>query len=65
VAGGAVGGGAAIALLAALPAAGPVADALIALLAAGCAVAAFGVVAYLPDGSELRAAVTRMRRTLR
>jgi len=28
-------------------------------------VAAFGVVAYLPDGSELRAAVTRMRRTLR
>jgi putative peptidoglycan lipid II flippase len=65
VAGGAVGGGAAAALIAALPAAGPVADALIALLAASCAVAAFGLVAYLPDGSELRAAVTRMRRTLR
>jgi putative peptidoglycan lipid II flippase len=65
VAGSAVGGGAAVALMAALPSAGPVADALIALLAAGCAVAAFGLVAYLPDGSELRAAVTRMRRTLR
>jgi len=64
IAGGAAGGGAAVALMAALPSAGPVADALIALLAAGCALAAFGVVAYLPDGSELRAAVTRMRRTL-
>lgn len=65
VAGGAAGGGAAAALMAALPSAGPVADAVIAVLAAGCAVAAFGLVAYLPDGSELRAAVTRMRRTLR
>jgi putative peptidoglycan lipid II flippase len=65
VAGSAAGGGAGVALMAALPSAGPVADALIALLAAGCAVAAFGLVAYLPDGSELRAAVTRMRRTLR
>lgn len=65
VAGGAAGGGAAVALMAALPAAGPVADGLIALLAAACAVAAFGLVAYLPDGSELRAAVTRVRRTLR
>ena len=65
VAGSAAGGGAAVALISALPAAGPVADALIALLAAGCALAAFGLVAYLPDGSELRAAVTRMRRTLR
>jgi putative peptidoglycan lipid II flippase len=64
VAGGAAGGGAAVALVAALPTAGPVADALIAVLAAGCAVAAFGLIAYLPDGSELRAAVTRMRRTL-
>jgi len=65
VAGGVAGGGAAAALIAALPAAGPVVDALIAVLAAGCAVAAFGVIAYLPDGSELRAAVARMRRTLR
>jgi len=65
VAGAAAGGGAAAALMAALPTAGPVADVLIAVLAASCAVAAFGVVAYLPDGSELRAAVTRMRRTLR
>jgi len=65
VAGAAAGGGAAAALMAALPTAGPVADVLIAVLAACCAVAAFGVVAYLPDGSELRAAVTRMRRTLR
>jgi putative peptidoglycan lipid II flippase len=65
MAGGVAGGGAAAALIAALPAAGPVVDALIAVLAAGCAVAAFGVIAYLPDGSELRAAVARMRRTLR
>ena len=62
-AGGAAGGGAAVALAAALPSAGPVADALIALLAAGCAAVAFALVAYLPDGSELRAAVSRARRT--
>lgn len=61
--GGAAGGGAAAALIAAVPSTGPVADALIAVLAAGCAAAAFAVVAYLPDGSELRAAVTRARRT--
>jgi putative peptidoglycan lipid II flippase len=61
--GGAAGGGTAIALIAAVPSAGPVADALIAVLAAGCATAAFVAVAYLPDGSELRAAVTRARRT--
>jgi putative peptidoglycan lipid II flippase len=65
VVGGAAGGGVAAGLLAALPTGGPVADALIALLAAACAAAAFGVVAYLPGGSELRAAVARMRRTLR
>jgi putative peptidoglycan lipid II flippase len=64
VAGVVAGGGAAAALTAALPSAGPVADALIAVLAASCAVAAFGLVAYLPDGSELRAAVTRVRRTV-
>jgi putative peptidoglycan lipid II flippase len=65
VAGAVAGGGVAVALMAALPTAGPVADALIALLAAGCAAAVFGVVAYLPDGSELRAAAARIRRTLR
>lgn len=64
VAGGAVGAGAAAALIAALPTAGPVADALIAVLAAGCAAAVYSVVAYLPDGSELRAAVTRARRAV-
>jgi putative peptidoglycan lipid II flippase len=61
--GGAAGGGTAAALIAAVPSAGPVADALITVLGAGCAAAAFAVVAYLPDGSELRAAVTRARRT--
>jgi len=65
VAGAVAGGGVAVALTAALPGAGPVADALIAMLAAGCAVAVFGLIAYLPDGSDLRAAVARMRRTLR
>ena len=60
--GGAAGGGAAAALIATVPWTGPITDLLIAVLAAGCAAAAFAVVAYLPDGSELRAAVTRARR---
>jgi hypothetical protein len=54
--------GRAAAKIAAVPSTGPVADAVIEVLAAGCAAAAFVVVAYLPDGSELRAAVTRARR---
>jgi putative peptidoglycan lipid II flippase len=64
LAGAAVGGVVAAALTAVLRSAGPAADVLVAVLAAGCATAAFGLVAYLPDGSELRAAVARVRRTV-
>jgi putative peptidoglycan lipid II flippase len=59
---GAAGGGAGAALIAALPSAGPVTDALIAVLAVSCAAVAFAVVAYLPADSELRAEVLRARR---
>jgi putative peptidoglycan lipid II flippase len=62
-AGGAAGVGAGAALMAAVPSAGPVTDALIAVLAVGCAAVAFGAVAYLPADSELRALVKRARRT--
>ncbi len=62
VVGGAAGGGAGAALIAVVPSAGPVADALIAVLAVGCAAVTFTVVAYLPEGSELRAVVARARR---
>ncbi|MBO0830946.1 MAG: virulence factor MviN [Actinobacteria bacterium] len=64
VAGAAAGGGAAVALTGVLPPPGPVLDALTAVVAAACALAAYGLVAYLPDGSELRAAVARMRTTV-
>ena len=63
-AGALAGGGTAVAVMVAVPSPGPVVDVLIAVLAAGCAAAAFGLVAYLPDGSELRAAVSRVRRTV-
>jgi putative peptidoglycan lipid II flippase len=55
------GGAAGAATAAVLPAAGPATEALIALIAAACAVAAFAIVAFLLDGGELRAAVTRIR----
>jgi putative peptidoglycan lipid II flippase len=60
--GGAVGAGAGAALLAAVPSAGPIADALIAVLAVSCAAVAYAVVAYLPADSELRVVLLRARR---
>ncbi len=63
--GGAAGGGAGAALIAAVPTAGPVGDALIAVLAVSCAAVAFAVVAYLPPDSELRVVVMRARRAAR
>ena len=58
------GAGAGAGAAAALPMAGPVAEGLIAVLAAVCALAAFGVVAYVLDGGELRAAMITIRRVL-
>jgi putative peptidoglycan lipid II flippase len=58
------GAGAGAAVAAALPSAGPTVEALIAVLAAGCAVAAFAIVAYFLDGGELRAALARIRRAV-
>jgi putative peptidoglycan lipid II flippase len=56
------GAGAGTGVAAVLPASGRVAEACTALLAGGCALAAFAVVAYLLDGGELRAAIRRARR---
>jgi len=47
---------------AALPSAIPELEALIAVLAAVCALAAFMIVAYFLDGGDVRAAVARIRR---
>jgi putative peptidoglycan lipid II flippase len=47
-----------------LPTPGLVLDAVGALTAAVCALAVFGIVAYLLDGGELRAAVGRIRRAV-
>jgi len=58
------GGGAGAAVAAALPITSPVAAALIAAFAAGCAVAVFALVAYVLDGGELRAVVSRVRQAL-
>jgi putative peptidoglycan lipid II flippase len=55
--GAAAGAAAAIGLSSARPAA----EAVVALIAAACAVTAFAIVAFLLDGGELRAAVIRMR----
>jgi len=60
----AVGAGAGAAVAAALHASDPGAAALVAVLAAVCALAVFAMVAYLLDGGELRAAVTRIRRVV-
>jgi putative peptidoglycan lipid II flippase len=46
-----------------VPAPGLALDAAGAVAAGACALAVFGVVAYLLDGGELRAALTRVRRT--
>lgn len=58
------GAGAGAGIAAALPSSGPVQAGLVALLAAACALAAFGLVSYLLDGGELRAAVARARRAV-
>jgi putative peptidoglycan lipid II flippase len=58
------GAGAGTAVAAVLPTGGRVAAALVALLAAVCALIAFAVVAYFLDGGELRAAIERARRTV-
>jgi putative peptidoglycan lipid II flippase len=53
--------GAAVAYL--LPSSGLIVDCVAAVLAAVCAATVFGIVAYLLDGGELRAALARIRRT--
>jgi putative peptidoglycan lipid II flippase len=58
------GAGAGAGVAAALPTTGRTDDVLAALLAAVCATAAFAVVAYVLDGGELRAALTRVRRAV-
>jgi putative peptidoglycan lipid II flippase len=58
------GGGVGTLIAAALPISNPVAAALVAAFAAGCAVAVFALVAYALDGGELRAVVSRVRQAL-
>jgi putative peptidoglycan lipid II flippase len=58
---GAIGG---TGVAAALPLTHPATAALVALLAVGCGLAAFVVVAYVLDGGDLRAAVTRIRQAM-
>ena len=58
------GGGVGTLIAAALPISSPVAAALVAAFAAGCAVAVFALVAYVLDGGELRAVVSRVRQAL-
>jgi putative peptidoglycan lipid II flippase len=60
IAGAAAGAGA----VAALPTAGAIAECFIGLLAAVCAAAAFGVVAWVLDNGDLRAAIGRARRAV-
>jgi putative peptidoglycan lipid II flippase len=56
------GAAAAAVLSAAVPATGVIPNGLLAVAACGCAALTFGAVAYALDGSDLRAAVTRMTR---
>jgi putative peptidoglycan lipid II flippase len=58
------GAGAGAGVAAALPTAGVLAEGFIALLAALCAVAAFGIVAWLLDAGDLRSALGRARRAV-
>jgi putative peptidoglycan lipid II flippase len=58
------GAGAGAGVAAALPTAGVIAEGFIALLAALCAVATFGVVAWVLDAGDLRAALGRARRAV-
>jgi putative peptidoglycan lipid II flippase len=58
------GAGAGAGVAAALPTAGTLAECFTGLLAAVCAVAAFGVVAWFLDNGDLRAALGRARRAV-
>jgi putative peptidoglycan lipid II flippase len=58
------GGGAGVVVSAAVPISGPIAAALVGGFAAGCAIAVFGLIAYVLDGGELRAVVSRVRQAL-
>jgi putative peptidoglycan lipid II flippase len=60
----AAGAAAGASVSAALPSAGPGQQGLAAVLAAACALAVFGAVAYFLDGGETRAALARARRTV-
>ncbi|HXW47142.1 MAG TPA: lipid II flippase MurJ [Streptosporangiaceae bacterium] len=60
----AAGAAAGAGIAAVLPPAGAAAEGLIALLAAVCAVAVFGAVAWLLDDGDLRAALARARRAV-
>jgi putative peptidoglycan lipid II flippase len=62
LAGAAAGASAGAGLSAAMPVSGFFPNACVALLACGCALAAFGVTAYALDGGDLRAVVARARR---
>ncbi len=62
LAGAAAGASAGAGLSAAMPVSGFFPNACVALLACGCAVAAFGVTVYALDGGDLRAVVARARR---
>jgi putative peptidoglycan lipid II flippase len=58
------GGGAGVLVAAAVPISGPIAAALVGAFAAGCAIAVFALIAYVLDGGELRAVVSRVRQAL-
>jgi len=62
LAGAAAGASAGAGMSAAMPVSGFFPNACVALLACGCAAAAFGVTAYALDGGDLRAVVARARR---
>ncbi len=58
------GAGAGAGVAAALPTGGAVVEGFVVLLAAACAVAAFGLVAWYLDAGDLRAALVRVRRAV-
>jgi putative peptidoglycan lipid II flippase len=65
LAAGAVGAGVGVAVCLAAPVSGKLAAASVAVVAAGGAVIAFGIVAYLLDQGDLKAVVARLRRLAR
>ena len=58
------GGGTGVLVSAALPTSGLIPAALVAAFAAGCAIAVFALIAYVLDGGELRAVVSKVRQAL-